>query len=46
MLAELERDGVVAQARDERDRRRNVVTLTRIGNVAIARLDRQIAAAL
>jgi DNA-binding MarR family transcriptional regulator len=45
LLAELERDGLVARARDERDRRRNVVTLTRTGKVALRRLDRRIDAA-
>ena len=45
LLAELERDGLVARARDERDRRRNVVTLTRTGKTALARLDKQIDAA-
>jgi MarR family transcriptional regulator, lower aerobic nicotinate degradation pathway regulator len=45
LLAELERDGLVARARDERDRRRNVVTLTRRGRATLARLDQQIDAA-
>jgi DNA-binding MarR family transcriptional regulator len=45
LLAELEGDGLVARARDERDRRRNVVTLTRPGKSALARLDRRIDAA-
>jgi MarR family transcriptional regulator, lower aerobic nicotinate degradation pathway regulator len=42
LLAELERDGLVARVRDERDRRRNVVTLTRAGSRALARLDKRI----
>jgi len=45
LLAELEQDGLVARIRDERDRRRNVVTLTRAGRSALARLDRRIDAA-
>lgn len=45
LLAELEADGFVARARDESDRRRNVVTLTRSGKGALARLDRRIDAA-
>jgi DNA-binding MarR family transcriptional regulator len=45
LLAELEGNGLVARARDERDRRRNVVTLTRPGKSALARLDRRIDAA-
>jgi DNA-binding MarR family transcriptional regulator len=45
LLAELERDGLVARVRDERDRRRNVVTLTRAGAGALARLDTQMDAA-
>jgi DNA-binding MarR family transcriptional regulator len=45
LLAELERDGLVARVRDERDRRRNVVTLTRAGASALARLDTQMDAA-
>jgi MarR family transcriptional regulator, lower aerobic nicotinate degradation pathway regulator len=42
LLAELEREGRVARTRDERDRRRNVVTLTRAGKTALGRLDKQI----
>src|SRR5215469_12064522 len=38
LLAELEQDGSVARARDELDRRRNVVTLTRAGARALGRL--------
>ncbi len=45
LLAGLEGDGLVARARDEQDRRRNVVTLTRPGRSALARLDRRIDAA-
>jgi MarR family transcriptional regulator, lower aerobic nicotinate degradation pathway regulator len=45
LLAELERDGLVARVRDERDRRRNVVTLTEAGGSALARLDTQMDAA-
>jgi MarR family transcriptional regulator, lower aerobic nicotinate degradation pathway regulator len=45
LLADLERDGLVARVRDERDRRRNIVTLTRAGRGAQARLDQRIQAA-
>jgi MarR family transcriptional regulator, lower aerobic nicotinate degradation pathway regulator len=45
LLAELESDGFVARVRDERDRRRNVVTLTPAGRGALARLDERIDAA-
>jgi MarR family transcriptional regulator, lower aerobic nicotinate degradation pathway regulator len=45
LLAELERDGLVTRVRDEQDRRRNVVTLTRAGRSALARLDKRIDAA-
>jgi MarR family transcriptional regulator, lower aerobic nicotinate degradation pathway regulator len=45
LLAELERDGLVARVRDERDRRRNVVTLTRAGRGVLARLGERIDAA-
>lgn len=45
LLAELERDGLVARARDDRDLRRNVVTLTRAGKATLARLDKRIDAA-
>jgi MarR family transcriptional regulator, lower aerobic nicotinate degradation pathway regulator len=45
LLAELEPEGLVARTRDERDRRRNVVTLTRAGKTALARLDAYIDAA-
>ena len=42
LLAELESDGLVARVRDEQDRRRNVVTLTRAGSRALSRLDKRI----
>ena len=42
LLGELERDGIVARVRDERDRRRNVVMLTRAGQSVLARLDMRI----
>jgi MarR family transcriptional regulator, lower aerobic nicotinate degradation pathway regulator len=45
LLAELERDRLVARIRDERDRRRNVVTLTQAGRTALARLDKRMDAA-
>ena len=45
LLAELEAGGLVARVRDERDRRRNVVTLTRAGRGALARLGKRIDAA-
>jgi MarR family transcriptional regulator, lower aerobic nicotinate degradation pathway regulator len=45
LLGELESDGLVARVRDDQDRRRNVVTLTRSGRSALARLDRRIDAA-
>jgi MarR family transcriptional regulator, lower aerobic nicotinate degradation pathway regulator len=45
LLAELEGDGLVARVRDDRDRRRNVVTLTRAGRSALARLNKRIDAA-
>jgi DNA-binding MarR family transcriptional regulator len=45
ILNELEHDGRVARVRDETDRRRNVVTLTRTGKAALARLDKQVDAA-
>jgi MarR family transcriptional regulator, lower aerobic nicotinate degradation pathway regulator len=45
LLAELESDGFVARVRDERDRRRNVVTLTPAGRGALARLGKRIDAA-
>jgi MarR family transcriptional regulator, lower aerobic nicotinate degradation pathway regulator len=45
LLAEFERDGLVARVRDQQDRRRNVVTLTPAGQTALARLDQRIDAA-
>ena len=45
LLAEFERDGLVARVRDQQDRRRNVVTLTQVGQTALARLDERIDAA-
>jgi DNA-binding MarR family transcriptional regulator len=45
LLAEFERDGLVARVRDQQDRRRNVVTLTPAGQTALARLDERIDAA-
>ena len=45
ILTELEREGHVARVRDERDRRRNVVTLTRAGEATRKRLDARVQAA-
>ena len=45
VVAELEQRGLVARARDDRDRRRNVVTVTAVGEDALARMDTAIAAA-
>lgn len=45
ILNELESTGQVARARDETDRRRNVVALTRTGRAALARLDKRVDAA-
>lgn len=45
VVAELEQRGLVARARDDRDRRRNVVTVTAVGEDALARMDAAIAAA-
>jgi DNA-binding MarR family transcriptional regulator len=45
LLAELEDDGLVARVRDEHDRRRNVVTLTRTGGLALKRLDKRVQSA-
>jgi MarR family transcriptional regulator, lower aerobic nicotinate degradation pathway regulator len=42
MLNDLEERGWVARVRDEDDRRRNVVTLTRPGRAALARLDKRV----
>jgi DNA-binding MarR family transcriptional regulator len=45
VVAELEQRELVARARDDRDRRRNVVTVTAVGEDALARMDAAIAAA-
>ena len=45
ILNELESTGRVARVRDETDRRRNVVALTRAGRAALARLDKRVDAA-
>jgi DNA-binding MarR family transcriptional regulator len=45
LLAELEGEGFVARVRDQKDRRRNVVTLTPAGRAALKRLDRRVEAA-
>jgi MarR family transcriptional regulator, lower aerobic nicotinate degradation pathway regulator len=45
ILNELEHDGRVARMRDETDRRRNIVTITRAGKAALARLDKRVDAA-
>ncbi len=45
LLGELERDGIVTRVRDEQDRRRNVVMLTRAGRSVLAQLDMRIDAA-
>jgi DNA-binding MarR family transcriptional regulator len=45
ILAELERDGLIARVRDEQDRRRNLVELTPGGAAALKRLDVRIQAA-
>ena len=45
VVAELEQRGLVARARDDLDRRRNVVTVTAGGEDALARMDAAIAAA-
>jgi DNA-binding MarR family transcriptional regulator len=42
ILAGLERDRLVARMRDPTDRRRNVVTLTTAGRIALKRLDARI----
>ncbi len=42
ILNELESSGQVARVRDETDRRRNVVALTRAGRAALARLDKRV----
>jgi MarR family transcriptional regulator, lower aerobic nicotinate degradation pathway regulator len=45
ILRELEDEGLVARAQDERDRRRNVVSLTPAGERALADLRKRVAAA-
>jgi DNA-binding MarR family transcriptional regulator len=45
ILNELERGGLVRRVRDEQDRRRNVVALTRRGTAALKRLDKRVDAA-
>jgi MarR family transcriptional regulator, lower aerobic nicotinate degradation pathway regulator len=45
ILRELEDEGLVARAQDERDRRRNVVSLTPAGERALADLRQRVAAA-
>lgn len=45
LLNELEGDGLVARVRDEDDRRRNLVQLTRKGAAALKRLDARVEAA-
>jgi DNA-binding MarR family transcriptional regulator len=42
VLNDLERDGLVARARDDRDRRRNLVRLTPAGAGALKRLDARV----
>jgi MarR family transcriptional regulator, lower aerobic nicotinate degradation pathway regulator len=45
VLNDLERDGLVARVRDERDRRRNLVDLTPSGEEALGRLHERVDAA-
>jgi DNA-binding MarR family transcriptional regulator len=45
VLNDLERDGLVGRVRDEQDRRRNAVELTRAGARALKRLDARVEAA-
>ena len=45
IAAELEHRELLARTRDDRDRRRNVVTITPAGEAALARMDKAIAAA-
>ena len=45
ILREMEDGALVARVRDEKDRRRNVVTITRAGRAALNRLDKKVDAA-
>lgn len=45
VVAELDRRGAIVRARDESDRRRNVVTLTAEGEALLGRLDGEVDAA-
>jgi MarR family transcriptional regulator, lower aerobic nicotinate degradation pathway regulator len=45
ILNDLEQQGFVDRVRDEQDRRRNVVELTRAGRTALGRLDKRVDAA-
>jgi MarR family transcriptional regulator, lower aerobic nicotinate degradation pathway regulator len=45
VVTELEHEGLIERARDERDRRRNVVTITRAGKSTLKRLDKRVDAA-
>ena len=45
VLNELEHDGLVKRVRDEGDRRRNIVAITRRGTTVLARLDARVDAA-
>jgi DNA-binding MarR family transcriptional regulator len=45
ILNELERQDLIARARDQQDGRRNVVTLTPAGKAALSRLDKRVDAA-
>ena len=42
ILNDLEERGWVARVRDDQDRRRNIVALTRAGRTALARLDKRV----
>jgi DNA-binding MarR family transcriptional regulator len=42
VINDLERDGLVARARDERDRRRNVIRLTAAGKRSLKRLEARV----
>jgi MarR family transcriptional regulator, lower aerobic nicotinate degradation pathway regulator len=45
IVGELDDQGLIARVRDDADRRRNVVTLTRTGRSALKRLDQRVQAA-